>query len=195
LGRRAQGASLVEGGKRPHRINSTIAPRPDASDVAPSPGGVTRMKVSFTQKEYARLLELINFGMRTVLSRQGGEAPYVDRYADLEQKLLGLADDYGCGDMVDVGGDGKLIPSLKMEEDTVLRKIAGESDNDIFWHELIARLADRDLGVEQTLAALSGKGGPPINADARLKEIEDAYWVEFEGNDLAKVVVLRGGKE
>ena len=153
------------------------------------------MNVSFTPQEYKRLLELLNFGMRTVLSRQGGESPYVERYADLEQKLLAKADDVGCGDMVEVSGDGKLVPSQKMDADERLRKIAGESDNDIFWHELIARLADRDLGVEQTLAGLSGKGGPPINAEVRLKEIEDAYWAEFEGNDLAKVVVLRGGKE
>ena len=153
------------------------------------------MNVSFTPQEYTRLLELLNFGMRTVLSRQGGESPFMERYADLEQKLLARADDFGCGELVDVSGDGKLVPSQKMDSDEQLRKIAGESDNDIFWHELIARLADRDLGIEQTLAALSGKGGPPINADARLKEIEDAYWAEFEGNDLAKVVVLRGGKE
>ena len=177
------------------KVNSTIAPPGDASDVAPSPDRVTRMKVSFTPKEYSRLLELLNFGMRTVLSRQGVESPFLERYAELEQKLLGLADECGCGDLVDVSMEGKLIPSQKMDEDPTLRKIAGESDNDIFWHELIARLADRDLGIEQTLAALSGKGGPPINADARLKEIEDAYWAEFEGNDLAKVVVLRGGKE
>jgi hypothetical protein len=153
------------------------------------------MNVSFTPQEYKRLLELLNFGMRTVLSRQGGESPHLERYADLEQKLLAKADDVGCGDLVDVGGNGKLVPSQKMDADEQLRKIAGESDNDIFWHELIARLADRDLGVEQTLAGLSGKGGPPINAEVRLKEIEDAYWAEFEGNDLGKVIVLRGGKE
>ena len=158
------------------------------------PRVVSRMKVSFTQKEYSRLLELLNFGMRTVLSRQEGESPHAERYADLEQKLLSVADDIGCGDLVDVSGDGKLVPSAKMDSDKLLQKIAGESDNDIFWHELIARLADRDLGVEQTMAALSGKGGPPINAAARLKEIEEAYWTEFEGNDLGKVVVLRGGK-
>ena len=72
--------------------------------------------------------------------------------------------------------------------------MVGESDNDIFWHELVARLADRDLGVEQTTAALSGKPGPPINADGRLKEIEEAYWAEFEKHDLARVLVLKAAK-
>lgn len=152
------------------------------------------MKVSFTQKEYARLLELVHMGMRTVMSRQGGESPHFERYAAIEQKVLGLAEVFGCSDMVDVGGNGQLVPAAKIDEDERLRKIVGEADNDIFWHELVARLADRDLGVEQTMAVLSGQEGPPINADARLKEIEDAYWAEFEKHDLARVLVMAAGR-
>ena len=152
------------------------------------------MKVSFTQKEYSRLLELVQLGMRTVTSRQGGGSPHLERYEAIEQKMLGLAEVFGCGDMVDVGDKGQLIPAAKMDEDERLRKILGESDNDIFWHELVARLADRDLGVEQTVAALAGRDGPPINADARLKEIEDSYWAEFEKHDLARVLLLVAGR-
>jgi len=152
------------------------------------------MKVSFTTKEYARLLELVYFGMRTVLGRQGTESPHFERYSDVEQKILALAEAFGCGDLVDVGGDGKLVPSSKLEEDPRVRKIAGEADNDIFWHELVARLSDRDLAGEQAKAAMAGKGGPPIDAEARLKELEDAYWEEFEKNDLSRVVLLRGGQ-
>lgn len=152
------------------------------------------MKVSFTTKEYARLLELVYFGMRTVMGRQGSESPHFERYAQVEQKLLSLADVFGCGELVDVGGEGNLVPSAKVEEDERLRKIAGEADNDTFWHELVARMADRDLAMEQAKASMSGQGGPPIDADERLRELEDAYWEEFEKNDLANVVMLRGGK-
>ncbi len=152
------------------------------------------MKVSFTQKEFTRLLELVYLGMRTVMARQGGDSPHFERYAEVEQKILGLAEVFGCDDLVDVGPDGKRVPAAKFEEDERLRKIAGESDNDIFWHELVARLADRDLAVEQTQATLADTGAPPINADARLKELEEAYWAEFEKHDLAKILLLRGGR-
>lgn len=152
------------------------------------------MKETFSPQEYARLLELLQLGMRAVMGREGGTSPHFDRYSDIEQKLLSLAERYGCGELVDVGGDGKLIPSAKIEADETLRQVVGEADNDIFWHELVARLADRDLGVEQTTAALGGKEGPPINADARLKEIEDNYWAEFQKHDLARVLVMRGGR-
>lgn len=152
------------------------------------------MNDSFSPQEFARLLELVHLGMRTVMSRQGGQSPHFERYAGIEQKVLKLAARHGCDDRVDVGGDGKLIPAAKVDQDKQLRKMVGEADNEIFWHELVARLADRDLGVEQTTAALSEKPGPPINADARLKEIEEAYWAEFEKHDLARVLVLRSGK-
>jgi hypothetical protein len=149
------------------------------------------MKESFSPQEFARLLELVHMGMRTVMGRQGGKSPHYRRYVGVEQKILQMAERHGCGDLVDVGGDGKLIPAAKVEADGELRKLVGEADNDIFWHELVARLADRDLGVEQTTATLSSQDGPPINADVRLKEIEDAYWQEFQKHDLARVLLLR----
>jgi hypothetical protein len=152
------------------------------------------MKVSFTTKEFARLLELVHLGMRTVMGRQGPEAPHFERYSEVEQKVLGLAEMFGCADLVDVGGDGKLVPSEKLEENERVRKIAGEADNDIFWHELVARLADRDLATEQAKASLSGQPGPPIDTDARLKQLEDGYWQEFETNDLGNILLLKGGR-
>lgn len=149
------------------------------------------MKDSFSPQEFARLLELVHLGMRTVMSRQGGASLYFEKYAGVEQKILKMAEKHGCGELVDVGGDGKLVPAAKVDADKELRKMVGEADNDIFWHELVARLADRDLGVEQTTATLSGQDGPPINADARLKEIEEIYWEEFQKHDLARILVLR----
>jgi hypothetical protein len=152
------------------------------------------MKVSFTTKEYARLLELVSLGMRTVMGRQGPDSPHFARYSELEQKLLGMAEVFGCSDLVDVGPDGKLVPSGKLDESATLRKIAGESENDIFWHELVARLSDRDLAAEQAKAAAAGDQGPPVDVEARLKELEDGYCEEFQTHDLSHMVLLRGGR-
>jgi hypothetical protein len=151
------------------------------------------MKVTFTPKEFTRLLELVHLGMRTVEGRQGEESPAVERYAELENKLYELATPLGCADLVDVGFDGRLAPSEKLLTDERLTKIAGDFDNDTFWHELVTRLADRDLAAEQARQAMLGQGGPSIDADARLAKLEDAYWEEFEKNDLANLILLRGG--
>jgi len=152
------------------------------------------MKVMFTPKEYTRLLELVHLGMRVVEGRQGEESPHVQRYAELEQKLYELATPLGCADLVDVGADGRLAPSEKLLTDERLDKICGDFDNDTFWHELVTRLADRDLAAEQARQSVLGTGGPSIDADMRLRKLEDAYWDEFETNDLVNVILLRGGK-
>lgn len=152
------------------------------------------MKVTFSPKEYAKLLELVHLGLHTVAGRQGYDTPAARRYAELEQKLFELATPHGCADLVTVGSDGRLAPSDKLLDDPRLQKIQSEYDNDMFWHELVMRLSDRDLAAEQAKQSLAGEGGPAINTDARLSQIEDVYWDEFEKNDLANVLLLRGGK-
>ena len=152
------------------------------------------MKVMFTPKEFTRLLELVHLGMRVVEGRQGEESPHVQRYAELEQKLYELATPLGCADLVDVGDTGALVPSEKLLDDERLAKIAGDYDNDTFWHELVTRLSDRDLASEQARQAVQGMGGPSIDTDARLRKLEDGYWDEFEKNDLANVILLKGGR-
>ena len=49
------------------------------------------MKLTFTQKEYQRLLELIHLGMWVVTGYQGEETAAAKRYFALDQKLLQLA--------------------------------------------------------------------------------------------------------
>ena len=161
-------------------------------------GGAFRrvMKVMFTAKEYARLLELVYLGSRVVAGSRPPEEenPYLSRYQEIQQKLFDLATPLGAADLVTVASNGLLTPSEKLAEDERLRKIEGDYANDTFWHELVARLADRDLAAEQARGHAKGKDGPPIDADARLKEIEDSYWDEFEKHDLAHFVLLRGAK-
>jgi hypothetical protein len=152
------------------------------------------MKVMFTAKEYARLLELVHLGMQVVVGRADEENPALARYAEIEQKLLELATPFGCADLVTVGSDGRLTASEKLRGDERLQKILATYDNDTFWHELVTRLADRDLASEQAKKSLAGGGGPPIDTEARVARLEDAYWSEFEKNDLANVVLLKGGK-
>jgi hypothetical protein len=156
------------------------------------------MKFTFTAKEYARLLELVYLGSHVVggLRPPDEPNPYHERYHDLQQKLFDLATPLGVADLVTVSNTGFLVVSEKLLEDKRLRKIQDEYVNELFWHELVSRLADRDLGAEQ-VRHLAGGGEedlPPIDVDMRLRQIEDVYWQEFEKHDLAHFVWLRGAK-
>ncbi|MFZ5494598.1 MAG: hypothetical protein ACOZE5_04595 [Verrucomicrobiota bacterium] len=153
------------------------------------------MKVSFTAKEYRQLLELVHLGMWTVTGYQGEDTAAAKRYYALDQRLMEMAAAMGCADLVEERDDGSLQPSPKLAEDERVRDIQSEFQNDVFWHELVARLADRDFAGEQARRTMETPGvEPPPSRDEQLKQIEDSYWAEFEKNDLAHVVVLRGGK-
>lgn len=153
------------------------------------------MKPTFSQKEYERLLELAHLGMWVVTGYQGEDTAAARRYFGLDQKLLELAGPMGCGDLVEQRPDGTLQPSPKLAEEERLREIQGDFANDAFWHELVTRLSDRDYSTEQAKRALTETPGvePPPSPEERVKQLEEIYWDEFERNDLANVIVLRGG--
>jgi hypothetical protein len=153
------------------------------------------MKFTFTQKEYQRLLELTHLGMWVVTGYQGEETAAAKRYFDLDQKLLELSTQLGCADLVEQRPDGSLQPSPKLAEEERVREIQGDFTNDAFWHELVARISDRDYASEQAKRALSDTPGvePPPTPEERINQLEEIYWAEFEKNDLDNVIVLRGG--
>ncbi len=153
------------------------------------------MKPTFSPKEYQRLLELAHLGMWVVTAYQGEKTAAARRYLELDQKLLELAIETGCADSVHRREDGRLEPSTKLTEDEQLREIQGDFTNDAFWHELVARLADRDFAAEQAKRALADTPSvePPPTPEERIKQLEDRYWAQFEKHDLSNVIVLRGG--
>lgn len=153
------------------------------------------MKAAFTPKEYRQLLELVHLGMWAVTAYQGEDTPAAKRYYGLDQRLMEMAREFGCAHLVESRPDGTLQPSAALAEEERLRDLQSEFQNDVFWHELVNRLADRDLAGEQQRRTMETPGvEPPPSTDERLKKIEERYWQEFEKNDLANVVVLRGGR-
>ena len=133
--------------------------------------------------------------MWAVTGYQGEDTAAAKRYFNFDQKLLELAAAQGCADLVEKNADGTLQPAPKLAEDERIREIQSEFQNDTFWHEIVARLADRDLAGDQAKRTMETPGvEPPLSTDERLKKIEDRYWKEFEKNDLASLIVLRGGR-
>ncbi|MDP3070652.1 MAG: hypothetical protein Q8N18_10200 [Opitutaceae bacterium] len=149
------------------------------------------MKVSFTQKEYARLLELAHLGLYVVGSRPEDPATMPERYADVAQKVFGLAQPFGCADLVEQDVNGQFFPNEKLVGGPAQAKL-DEFIDDMFWGELVGRLAERDLRADLGPTKL----GDELTDDEeeRLAAIEDSYWREFETKGVDHVVVLRGGK-
>lgn len=149
------------------------------------------MKVSFTAKEYTRLLELAHLGLWVAGSRPEDPATMPERYADVAQKVFGLAEPFGCSDLVECDVNGQFFPNEKLTDGVVHDKLEQFVD-DAFWSELVGRLAERDL--RQELGATKLSETLSEEEEQRLAMIEDSYWREFETNGVDHLVVLRGGK-
>lgn len=149
------------------------------------------MKVSFTQKEYARLLELAHLGLYVAGSRPEDPATMPERYSAVAQKVFGLGELFGCADLVEVDVNGQHFPTEKLTGGPAQEKLDRFID-DMFWGELASRLAERDLRAELDATKL----GEELTEDEeeRLAALEDTYFREFETKGVDHVVVLRGGK-
>jgi len=149
------------------------------------------MKVSFTQKEYSRLLELAHLGLWVTGARPDDPATMPERYAELNQKLLALAEPFGCADLVEVDVNGQYFLNEKLTDGPAAEKM-DRFVEDAFWGELVSRLAERDLRAElgptKLTEELTGE------EEERLVAFEDNYWREFETKGIDHLVLLRGGK-
>lgn len=150
-----------------------------------------RMKVSFTAKEYARLLELVHLGLWVAGARPDDPATTPERYAALAQKTFALAETFGCADLVERDVNGECYPTEKLTEGPVREKLE-QFLEDTFWSELVGRLAERDLRGELGPTKLTAD--LTTDESVQLDAIEDRYWREFEQSGVEHLVLLRGGR-
>lgn len=154
------------------------------------------MKIAFTQKEYARLLEMSYIAM-WVAGSHDENSPAARRYTELEQKLFAAATPMGCADYVDGSPeDGQpLYPSIKLEEESPAAKAIDAFEDASFWDELASRLAERDYTREILKTPLPPNMSKEARDDHLIKrvgELEEKYWAEFEKGGLDNLLVLFG---
>ena len=150
------------------------------------------MKVSFTTKEYTRLLELVHLGLQVVGGHPDDPAAMPERYEGIAQKVYGLAPEFGCAELVETDVNGEVFPNEQLTEGVAAEKL-DEFRDYTFWSELVSRLSDRDLRAEIEAPADEEHELTPEEGE-KLRSIEDAYWREFETNGVKHLVLLRGGR-
>lgn len=70
----------------------------------------------------------------------------IENYEDLEQYVLSFFKDFGMEKYILFDEElNKFFPTKAFEEDTDIEQYIDEYNNDIFWEELIDRLARRDF--------------------------------------------------
>ncbi len=102
------------------------------------------MKINFTKKQYEDLVKLVYLGTWMVNAHRTDDI--VEKYEDLEQYLLSFYKDFDMEKYIEFDKKlNKFFPTGEFEEDTDVEQYIDEYNNDIFWEELIDRLARRDF--------------------------------------------------
>ena len=157
------------------------------------------MKLQLTPKEYRRLLQMLYLADRVLNGRREDEPTGLRlKCEEVLQSFLGYATQFGCADLVDETETVGVNFSDAMPDEPGIKDAVQDYDEDAFWQELVARLAERDYERLHGQPAFPAPDGPPESEAAQdsreeeLARLEDEYWREFEAEGVKNLVVLKG---
>ncbi|TGL64136.1 hypothetical protein [Leptospira sarikeiensis] len=132
------------------------------------------MKIEFTPEQYETLLKSIAISSWMINAFNEGDEE-LNSYAELEQYILSFAKEFGKQEFVDYDpADDVYFPTRKFEDQTDIFDIISDYDNELFWDELIHRMARRDFLQEY------GESGVATMAIEERIEKEAPYISKYE---------------
>jgi hypothetical protein len=102
------------------------------------------MKINFTKKEYRSLLEAMQIADWVLHAHEIEPRTDTKKFEELFEKLLALANEMGCKDLVELEeDDNKYYPAIELE--SAVEEFIEEFESNTFWEELVSRLSERDV--------------------------------------------------
>lgn len=139
------------------------------------------MNIEISEKQFEKLLRLVYLGnvMVNDTRKDTKEDPRMREYDEIEEMFLRLAHEKGDTELVKFDiKTGKFQPALALIEDEDVTAFIDRYIDDVFWEELAARLAERDVWEEigdEVMSGLEDKDKARLYAEA-----ESKYYGEFE---------------
>jgi hypothetical protein len=144
------------------------------------------MDLKLNKSQYETLLRMVFLGNWVINGfKDKGKETATD---DLENYLYAKARDFGLGDRIVYDEDADAHFLTAEHEEPLLEELDAYK-NDVFWDELMYRLADRDL-----VARFGEDNVDSMNPDERTKlenELADQYYKEFDANGLDNLKLVR----
>lgn len=146
------------------------------------------MKINFTKKQYEDLVKLVYLGTWMVNAHRTDDR--VEKYEELEQYILSFYKDFGMENFILFDEELKrFFPTKEFEEETDVEQYKDEYNNDIFWEELIDRLARRDF-----IRAYGEENLLKMTWEERFEKEQpfiDKYDEEFEKNGIENLDIKK----
>lgn len=145
------------------------------------------MTVTYTPEQYENLMKLVYLGNWMINSIKVADE-HVAKFNDIEQQIFSQAEAAGCGGFVEYDKNfKKYFPAQALEEDKEIVNSQKEYNNEIFWAELIERLAQMDFVAQYGMEAIKTMG--EREQKEKFSKHVKRYVDEFEKNEIANVSV------
>ena len=145
------------------------------------------MKIECTKEEFKALMDLVYAG-NLLINGMRSQEERIEVYSNMEQQIYKMASEFGLESLVEYSEEfGEYMPTHEYEEDE-FNEYIDAYDTNVFWEELVMRLARRD--------ALNYAGDVDQNiTKAALKEIqlgfEEKYEEEIEANGIMNLKIVK----
>jgi hypothetical protein len=148
------------------------------------------MKIDLTRRDYRSLLTVLEIADWVLHAYRGEEAPESAPLRTLEQKVLALADEFGCGELVEFDpAEQRYWLTHEYDELSDAVQFIEEFENDSFWDQLNDRLVERDL-----LRQLGGKAYKRLDPEQIAEKAEPyrrLYGEEFLTHGVDRLEILQ----
>lgn len=119
------------------------------SSVNHTPEDDKKQSISLTRQQYFSLLKTVYLGNWMANANKDGSPSEkrLQEFEDTENVILSYAKQFGYSKYVDdeLANEGQYFPTRAFEEETDVELLIDEYTQDMFWDELIERLAERDF--------------------------------------------------
>lgn len=104
------------------------------------------MKIDLSRRDYHSLLTVLEIADWVLHAYSSEEQPEGAAIRALEQKVLALADEFGCGELVEFdAAEQRYWLTREYDEVSDAVQFIEQFENDTFWDQLNDRLVERDL--------------------------------------------------
>lgn len=148
------------------------------------------MKIDLTRRDYQSLLTVLEIADWVLHAYSPEEPAESAPIRALEQKVLALADEFGCGELVEFdAGEQRYWLSREYDEVSDATQFIEQFENDNFWEQLTDRLVERDL-----MRQLGEKAVKRLDFDQRAEKSEPyqrLYGEEFLTHGVDRLEILQ----
>ena len=147
------------------------------------------MKVELSRRDYVALMTVLEIADWILHAYRTDDPPETAPMRALEQKVLALAEQFGCGELVEYDAkEQRWWVTREFDETSDALQYLQEFENDNFWEQLSERLVERDL-VRQ-LGESACKRLDPEELDERQEPYRTLYAEEFLSHGVDRLEIL-----